>query len=100
MFFRLPQLAHVLGSKRIQRDHVRRLLVQEHEAERTLYKAMTHDQTLPLDIRLQVRWSARKGRGSGLGKREQEDGRDRTDVCSNISALTSSVRAMGEFCLC
>ena len=71
MFFRLPQLAHVLGSKRIQRDHVRRLLVQEHEAERTLYKAMTHDQTLPLDIRLQVRWGARQGSGSGLGKREQ-----------------------------
>ena len=26
----------------------------EHEAERSLYKAMTHDQTLPLNIRLQV----------------------------------------------
>ena len=28
--------------------------MQENEAERTLYKAMTQDQTLPLDIRLQV----------------------------------------------
>ena len=54
-YFRLPNLAHVLGSRRIQRDHLRRLIVQENEAERTLYKAMTHDQTLPLDIRLQVR---------------------------------------------
>ena len=53
-YFRLPNLAHVLGSRRIQRDHLRRLIVQENEAERTLYKAMTHDQTLPLDIRLQV----------------------------------------------
>ncbi|GAX80404.1 hypothetical protein CEUSTIGMA_g7843.t1 [Chlamydomonas eustigma] len=54
MYFRLPNIAHVLGSRRIQRDHFRRLAVQEHEAERTLYKAMTHDQSLPLDIRLQV----------------------------------------------
>lgn len=54
MYFRLPSLSHVLGSRRIQRDHLRRLLVQEHEAERTLYKAMTHDQSLPIDIRLQV----------------------------------------------
>ena len=54
MYFRLPNLAHVLGSRRIQRDHLRRMLVAGNEAERSLYKAMTHDQTLPLDIRLQV----------------------------------------------
>jgi len=54
MYFRLPTIAHILGSRRIQRDHLRRLVVAEHEAERSLYKAMTHDQTLPLNIRLQV----------------------------------------------
>lgn len=54
MYTRLPQLMHVLGSRRIHRDHLRRLAVAEHEAERALYKAMTYDQTLPLEQRLQV----------------------------------------------
>lgn len=54
MYFRLPQLSYILGSRRIQRDHLRRLMVQEHEAERTLYKAMQSDKSLPLDIRMSV----------------------------------------------
>mmetsp|Transcript_5056 Transcript_5056/g.10982 ORF Transcript_5056/g.10982 Transcript_5056/m.10982 type:complete len:113 (+) Transcript_5056:50-388(+) len=54
MYFRLPQLAHIIGNKRIQRDHFRRLLVQEHEADRAVYKAIVTDQTVPLDMRLQV----------------------------------------------
>ena len=33
---------------------MRRLLVQEYEADRTLYKAMTQDQSLPLHVRLQA----------------------------------------------
>mmetsp|Transcript_25345 Transcript_25345/g.74877 ORF Transcript_25345/g.74877 Transcript_25345/m.74877 type:complete len:113 (-) Transcript_25345:285-623(-) len=54
MYFRLPQLAHVLGSRRIQRDHLRRLVVAEHEAERAVYQALTHDRSVPLEQRLQV----------------------------------------------
>lgn len=51
---KLPFLPFVLGSRRIQRDHLRRIVVAEHEAERNLYKAITHDQSVALEQRLQV----------------------------------------------
>lgn len=52
--FRLPGVTYALGARKVQKDHLRRLVVQEHEAERTLYKAMVTDATLPLAMRLQV----------------------------------------------
>lgn len=54
MYFRIPSIPYILGNKRILKDHMRRLLVQQHEADRTLYKAMTQDQSLPMPVRLQV----------------------------------------------
>ncbi|PNH11392.1 Ribosomal protein S14, mitochondrial [Tetrabaena socialis] len=54
MKFKLPQYAYLLGNRGILKDHMRRLLVEQHEVDRTVYKAMTTDKTLPLDIRLQV----------------------------------------------
>eukprot|EP00798_Chlamydomonas_sp_ICE-L_P028980 gene28980-32168_t len=54
IYFRLQGLAHIIGNKRIMKDHLRRLVVQEHEADRTLYKAITSDQSIPLEMRLQV----------------------------------------------
>ncbi len=52
---RIPGFAHAVGNtRRMQKDHTRRLLVQQHEADRTLYKAMTQDASLPLEMRLQV----------------------------------------------
>ncbi|GLC41177.1 hypothetical protein PLESTB_001529900 [Pleodorina starrii] len=54
MKFKLPQYAFVLGSRGNVKDHVRRLLVEQHEVDRQVFKAMTTDKSLPLDIRLQV----------------------------------------------
>ena len=66
---RLPGVAFALGNRRILKDHIRRLLVQQHEADRTLYKAMVTDTTLPLDHRLQVGGLLSKGKcmGGGMG---------------------------------
>ncbi|KXZ46525.1 hypothetical protein GPECTOR_43g962 [Gonium pectorale] len=54
MKFRLPQYAFILGTKGIAKDNMRRLLVQEHEVDRQVFKAVTTDKSLPLDMRLQV----------------------------------------------
>lgn len=54
MYLKLPQIPFLLGNRLIARDHLRRLLVEEHEVDRTLFKAMTSDKTLPMGIRLQV----------------------------------------------
>lgn len=51
---RLPGIAQMLGSRHILKDHLKRLTVQQHEADHAVYKAMVTDTTLPLDIRLQV----------------------------------------------
>ncbi len=54
--FRIPAIPYpIAAGTKVQKDHLRRLIVQEHEAERALYKAMVTDTTLPLNIRLQVR---------------------------------------------
>lgn len=54
MHLRLPQIVHLLTPKRVLKDHTRRLLVEQHEADRQLYKAMVTDTSLPLGMRLQV----------------------------------------------
>lgn len=53
-YFRLPGIANILNATRTRRDQIRRLLVEQHEVDRTLYKAVTTDETLSLDVRLQV----------------------------------------------
>ncbi|KAF5843228.1 mitochondrial ribosomal protein S14 [Dunaliella salina] len=53
---RIPGVAHALGcrSSHMVKDQIKRLTVQEHEVDRTLFKAMASDTSLPLDMRLQV----------------------------------------------
>jgi|APGre2960657404_1045060.scaffolds.fasta_scaffold16365_1 small subunit ribosomal protein S14 len=55
MKFRFPGIAHMVGvSRLVLRDQLRRQAVEANEADRTLYKAMTSDQSLPYSIRQQV----------------------------------------------
>ncbi|KAG2501339.1 hypothetical protein HYH03_001129 [Edaphochlamys debaryana] len=54
MKFKLPQYQFILGQRGNVKDHMRRMLVQEHEVDRSVFKAMVTDRTLPLDMRLQV----------------------------------------------
>ncbi len=66
--FRLPGIPYALGARKVDKDHLRRLIVQEHEAERALYKAMVTDTTLPLAMRLQV---SRDREGASLRSRRR-----------------------------
>ncbi len=52
--FKLPQYAFIINNRGILKDHMRRMLVQQHEVDRAVFKAITTDQTVPLDMRLQV----------------------------------------------
>jgi small subunit ribosomal protein S14 len=54
MRFRLPQYAYILGNRGIAKDHMRRLLFQQHEVDRAVFKAVTSDKSVPLEHRLQV----------------------------------------------
>ncbi|KAG2428661.1 hypothetical protein HXX76_011366 [Chlamydomonas incerta] len=54
MKFRLPQYAYIIGSRGNVKDHVRRMLVEQHEVDRSVFKAVTTDKTVPLEHRLQV----------------------------------------------
>lgn len=54
-YTRLPGISYIIGNRSILKDHLRRLIVQQHEADHTVYKAITSDASVPLDIRLQVR---------------------------------------------
>lgn len=44
----------MVGSRHILKDHLKRLTVQQYEADHAIYKAMVTDTSLPLEIRLQV----------------------------------------------
>nr|8A22_Bn Chain Bn, uS14m [Polytomella magna]8APN_Bn Chain Bn, uS14m [Polytomella magna]8APO_Bn Chain Bn, uS14m [Polytomella magna] len=52
--FRIPQYPDIVGSRRIDKDQTRRVLYDQHEVDRRLYKAMTRDESLTLPVRLQV----------------------------------------------
>jgi small subunit ribosomal protein S14 len=55
MHFRLPGLSQIIGQvSKVYRDKQRRFLVEEHEVDRTLFKAIVCDRSLPLDLRLNV----------------------------------------------
>jgi hypothetical protein len=52
---RLPGIPYLLAQPRkLLKDHMRRLTVQEHEADHAILKAVTSDVSLPLEQRLQV----------------------------------------------
>lgn len=51
---KIPGLAHVIGNRGIYRDLIRRQAVEQFEVDRTLYKAMVSDQSLPYTVRQQV----------------------------------------------
>jgi small subunit ribosomal protein S14 len=51
----IPGLPQLVGASRgIYKDQLRRLLVQQYDADRTLYKALVNDQSLPIALRQQV----------------------------------------------
>mmetsp|Transcript_32480 Transcript_32480/g.58986 ORF Transcript_32480/g.58986 Transcript_32480/m.58986 type:complete len:126 (-) Transcript_32480:75-452(-) len=52
--FKLPQYIDILGARKIQRDHLRRVIYDQHEVDRRLYKAITRDESVELPVRLQV----------------------------------------------
>lgn len=54
MKFKLPQYAFILGSRGNVKDHLRRQLVEQHEVDRHVFKAIVTDKTLPMDVRVQV----------------------------------------------
>ncbi len=55
MHFRIPGLSQIIGQQSfVYRDKLRRLVVEQTEVDRMLYKAMTRDASLPLDVRLDV----------------------------------------------
>lgn len=54
MHLRLPQIAHLLTPRKVLKDHMRRMLVDQHETDRQLFKAVVSDTTVPLAMRLQV----------------------------------------------
>lgn len=53
--FRLPYIPYTIGSNNhMVRDHMRRQAVQAYEVDRTVFKAIVTDQSLPYSVRQQV----------------------------------------------
>ncbi len=51
---KIQGLPHIIGNSGIYRDIIRRKAVEMFEVDRTLYKAMASDQSLPYTVRQQV----------------------------------------------